>query len=206
MSLPAHVFKAYDIRGVVPEALDASFARCLGQAFAAKALAEGERVVAVGRDGRLSSPMLASALIEGLRGAGVDVIDIGLATTPMLYFAAHTLCHSGIQVTGSHNPKHHNGFKMVLTGRAIHGEDIQDLRQRMQQATQPADQPGALRTVDVLPAYRQRIVDDVKLARPLRIAVDCGNGVAGASAPGVFEALGCRVQLLHGEVDRKSVV
>jgi len=114
MQVSPHIFKAYDIRGVVPDALHPDMAQALGRAFGARALAEGELVVAVGRDGRLSSPELASALIHGLRQAGVDVIDVGMVTTPMLYFAAHTLCRSGIQVTGSHNPKHHNGFKMVM--------------------------------------------------------------------------------------------
>ena len=130
------------------------------------------------------------------------MIDIGLVTTPMLYFAANTLCTSGIQVTGSHNPKDHNGFKMVLAGRAIHGEEIQRLRAAMQaESWTLAATPGALRQADVLPAYTARIVSDIKLTRPLKIVVDSGNGVAGASAPAIFRALGCEVLELFSEVD-----
>ncbi len=204
MQVSPHIFKAYDIRGVVPDALHPDMAQALGRAFGARALAEGETVVAVGRDGRLSSPELASALIHGLRQAGVDVIDVGMVTTPMLYFAAHTLCRSGIQVTGSHNPKHHNGFKMVMTGRAIYGDEVQALRQAIEAedpAAAQAEPRGALREVNVLNDYVQRIVGDVKLARPLKVVVDCGNGVAGASAPQLFRALGCEVIELFSEVD-----
>jgi len=200
---PASAFKAYDIRGVVPEALNPAFAHALGRAFGARALALGERTVAVGRDGRLSSPALAAALIEGLRQAGVAVLDIGLSTTPMLYYAAHTRCHSGIQVTGSHNPKQHNGFKMVLAGRAIYGDEIQALRLAMAAlAPEAAAEPeGKLERIDVLPDYVARIVADVQLARPLKIVIDSGNGVAGASAPGLFRALGCEVIELYSAVD-----
>lgn len=204
MQVSPHIFKAYDIRGVVPDALHPDMAQALGRAFGARAVAEGETAVAVGRDGRLSSPELASALIHGLRQAGVDVIDVGMVTTPMLYFAAHTLCRSGIQVTGSHNPKHHNGFKMVMAGRAIYGEEVQALRQAIEAespAAAQAEPRGALREVNVLNDYVQRIVGDVKLARPLKVVVDCGNGVAGASAPQLFRALGCEVIELFSEVD-----
>lgn len=136
MQLNASIFKAYDIRGVVPTDLNEAVAQALGQAFGTMALGLGERTVAVGRDGRLSGPALSAALIRGLVAAGVEVIDVGMVTTPMLYFAASTLCRSGIQVTGSHNPKDYNGFKMVLAGRAIYGEDIQSLRQMMASETQ----------------------------------------------------------------------
>jgi phosphomannomutase len=119
MQLSPSIFKAYDIRGVVPSTLTEEVAEALGRAFGTIALREGEKTVAVGRDGRLSGPGLSAALVRGLTAAGVDVIDIGLATTPMLYFAANTLCTSGIQVTGSHNPKDYNGFKMVM-GRSRH--------------------------------------------------------------------------------------
>ncbi len=202
MQLNPSIFKAYDIRGVVPATLDEDVARALGLSFGTQALRQGQTVVAVGRDGRLSGPALSRALIDGLIGAGVDVIDIGPATTPMLYFAASTLCSSGIQVTGSHNPKDYNGFKMVLAGRAIYGDEIQGLRTMMQdQAWSRALRPGSVRSVDVLPAYRERIASDVKLTRPMKIVIDCGNGIAGASAPGVFRALGCEVHELFSEVD-----
>ncbi len=195
------IFKAYDIRGIVPATLDEDVARALGRAFGMAALRQGERTVAVGRDGRLSGPALAAALIQGLVDVGLQVIDVGAVTTPMLYFAASTLCNSGIQVTGSHNPKDYNGFKMVLAGRAIHGEDIQQLRRAIeQQDWQPKD-GGGVRRADVLADYSARIVGDVKLARPMKIVVDSGNGIAGASAPGIFRALGCEVVELFSEVD-----
>ena len=195
------IFKAYDIRGIVPSTLNESVALGLGRAFGTAARAQGERVVAVGRDGRLSGPGLAAALIQGLVEAGLEVIDVGMVTTPMLYFAAHTLCTSGIQVTGSHNPKDYNGFKMVLAGRAIYGEEIQALRRTMEQESWQLVPGGAVRHVDVLPAYRERIGGDIKLARPMKVVVDCGNGVAGASAPGIFRAIGCEVIELFSEVD-----
>ena len=202
MQLSPSIFKAYDIRGVVPATLTDEVAYALGRAFGQVALGEGERTVAVGRDGRLSGPALSAALIRGLQAAGVDVIDIGMVTTPLLYFAASTLCSSGIQVTGSHNPRDYNGFKMVMAGRAIYGDEIQALR-RLMEAGQwaPAARHGTVRLVNLLAPYRDRIVGDVKLARPLKIAVDCGNGVAGASAPGIFRALGCDVTELFSAVD-----
>jgi phosphomannomutase len=201
MQLAPSIFKAYDIRGIVPSTLDASVAQRLGRAFAAAALREGERTVAVGRDGRLSGPALSAALMRGLTAGGVDVIDIGVVTTPMVYFAASTLCKSGIQVTGSHNPRDYNGFKMVLAGRAIFGDEIQALYTAMLGAQPDAPAPGTVRSVDVLATYRERIVSDVKLARPMKIVIDSGNGVAGASAPGIFRALGCEVIELFSEVD-----
>jgi len=201
VQLSPSTFKAYDIRGIVPLTLDAAFARGLGRAFGAAARAEGQTTVAVGRDGRLSGPELSAALMLGLAETGLDVIDIGLSTTPMLYFAASTLCTSGIQVTGSHNPKDYNGFKMVLNGRAIFGEEIQALRRTMEAESWQLQPGGSLSQADVLPAYRARITGDVKLARPLKIVIDSGNGIAGASAPDIFRALGCEVIELFSEVD-----
>jgi phosphomannomutase len=201
MQLDAAIFKAYDIRGIVPAAIDEALAEALGLAFGTVALAEGEATVAVGRDGRLSGPSLAAALTRGLVASGVEVIDIGMATTPMLYFAANTLCRSGIQLTGSHNPRDYNGFKMVLAGRAIFGEEIQALRRMMAAESWTRRAGGTVRTVDVLPAYRARIVGDIRLARPMKIVVDSGNGIAGASAPGILRAMGCEVIELYSEVD-----
>ena len=201
MQVTPSIFKAYDIRGTTPTTINEPVAEALGLAFGTTALALGEKTVAVGRDGRLSGPALSAALVRGLVAAGVEVIDIGLATTPMLYFAAATLCTSGIQVTGSHNPRDDNGFKMVLAGRAIHGEDIQALRRMIEGEAWQRRAGGSVRTVDVLPAYRERIAGDVKLARPMKIVVDCGNGVAGASAPEIFRAIGCEVIELHSAVD-----
>ncbi len=195
------IFKAYDIRGVVPSTLDERVAEALGRAFGAAARAAGEGTVAVGRDGRLSGPALSQALVRGLLAAGVDVVDVGMVTTPMLYFAASTLCTSGIQVTGSHNPRDYNGFKMVMAGRAIYGDEIQALRRAMESGVPDAARSGTLRQTDIGDAYRARIVSDVKLARPLKLVVDCGNGIAGASAPAIFRALGCEVIELFSEVD-----
>ena len=201
MQVSASIFKAYDIRGVVPSTLTADIARGLGRAFGTRARQLGSHTVAVGRDGRLSGPDLAAALMAGLVETGVQVIDVGMVTTPMLYFAAHTLCDSGIQVTGSHNPKDHNGFKMVLQGRAIYGDEIQALGQTMETENWQLQDGGSVRQVGVLPAYRERIVGDIRLKRPIKIVVDSGNGVAGASAPGIFRALGCDVLELHSAVD-----
>ena len=201
MQFSASIFKAYDIRGVVPSTLDAEVAQALGRAFGSAARAAGETSVAVGRDGRLSGPALSQALIRGLVATGVEVIDVGAVTTPMLYFAAHTLATSGIQVTGSHNPKDYNGFKMVLAGRAIYGDEIQALRKTMEAGSATLAPGGSVREVDVTEAYVQRIVGDVRLARPMKIVVDSGNGIAGASAPAIFRALGCEVTELFSEVD-----
>jgi phosphomannomutase len=201
MQLSASIFKAYDIRGVVPVTLDAEVAEALGRAFGSAARAAGEKTVAVGRDGRLSGPALVEALIDGLVATGIEVIDVGAVTTPMLYFAAHTLCSSGIQVTGSHNPKDYNGFKMVLAGRAIYGDEIQGLRKVMEDGSAKLAPGGSVRKVDVTEAYTQRIVGDIKLARPLKIVVDSGNGIAGATAPAIFRAIGCEVTELFSEVD-----
>ena len=202
MQVNASIFKAYDIRGVVPSTINEELAEALGKAFGTRAVAEGEKSVAVGRDGRLSGPALAAALIRGLAASGVDVIDVGMVTTPMLYFAANTLCSSGIQVTGSHNPRDYNGFKMVLAGRAIYGDEIQALRQLIEaDGSTTAASPGRVTQVDVEAAYCERIVSSIKLERPIKIVIDSGNGVAGASAPAIFRALGCEVTELFSEVD-----
>jgi phosphomannomutase len=201
MQLSASIFKAYDIRGIVPATLTEEVALGLGRAFGTVARAQGETTVAVGRDGRLSGPAMSNALMLGLEEAGITVIDVGMVTTPMLYFAANTLCTSGIQVTGSHNPRDYNGFKMVMAGRAIYGDDIQALRQIMETERWTLQAGGARQTVDVLPAYTARIVGDIKLDRPIKIVVDSGNGIAGASAPGILRAIGCEVQELFSTVD-----
>ena len=204
MQVAASIFKAYDIRGIVGQTLSEAVAEHLGRAFGTEALKLGEKAVAVGRDGRVSGPSLAGALIKGLQSTGIDVIDLGAVTTPMLYYVAATRgetgCHSGIQVTGSHNPKDYNGFKMVLAGKAIYGDDIQGLRQRIEREDYTQGQ-GQVSTLDILPEYTQRIVGDCKLARPLKIVVDSGNGIPGASAPGILRALGCEVTELYSEVD-----
>lgn len=204
MKVTASIFKAYDIRGIVGQTLDEALAEHLGRAFGTEALRLGEQSVAVGRDGRLSGLSLVAALSRGLLAAGIDVIDLGAVTTPMLYYVAATRkaqgCRSGIQVTGSHNPKDYNGFKMVLASRAIYGDEIQGLRQRIE-AEDYATGAGSSCQLDVLAEYQQRIVGDCKLARRMNIVVDCGNGIPGASAPGVLRALGCDVAEMYSEVD-----
>jgi phosphomannomutase len=204
MQVAASIFKAYDIRGIVGQTLNEAMAEHLGRAFGTEALKLGEKAVAIGRDGRLSGPSLSGALSKGLRSTGINVIDLGAVTTPMLYYVAATRgaegCHSGIQVTGSHNPKDYNGFKMVLAGRAIYGDDIQALRQRIEQEDY-ASGAGSLSELNILSEYTQRIIGDCKLARPMKIVVDSGNGIPGASAPGILRALGCEVIELYSEVD-----
>ena len=204
MKVAASIFKAYDIRGIVGETIDATFAEHLGRAFGSEAIAAGEKAVAVGRDGRLSGPALVAALARGLASTGLDVVDLGAVTTPMLYYVAATRgahgCRSGIMVTGSHNPKDYNGFKMVLAGRAIYGEDIQRLRERIE-ADRYTKGRGRTARMNILAEYRQRIVSDAKLSRRMKIVVDSGNGIPGASAPGILRALGCQVREMYSEVD-----
>ena len=204
-SFPASIFKAYDIRGTVPDLLNPEFARELGLALAAKARAMGISALVVGRDGRLSSEALSLALQEGLNAGGVDSIDIGEVPTPLVYFGAYTQkTGSGVAITGSHNPPKYNGFKMMMGGAALYGDEIQALRKSMEDnaGKLPAEvKAGRRRTLDILGEYMQRIVGDVKLARPMKIAIDCGNGVAGAVAPQLFRALGCEVTELFCEVD-----
>jgi len=201
MQVSASSFKAYDIRGVVPTALNEPMAEALGKAFGTAALREGQKAVAVGRDGRLSGPGLSAALMRGLVATGIEVIDVGMVTTPMLYFAACTLCQSGIQVTGSHNPKDYNGFKMVLAGRAIYGEEIQSLRRCIEDESWMLQAGGQVRQVNIEASYQERIVGDIKLKRPMKIVVDSGNGIAGATAPAILRAIGCEVIELFSEVD-----
>ncbi|QJQ07184.1 phosphomannomutase/phosphoglucomutase [Undibacterium piscinae] len=199
--LSPSIFKAYDIRGIIGKTLDAKVAYQIGQAFGSAALAKGEQTVVIGRDGRLSGPELTAALAQGLQSTGANVIDLGIVATPMVYFGTHTLgAASGIMVTGSHNPPDYNGFKMVLAGEAIYGDAILALYQRILD-NDVVTGNGSYRNHDIKAAYLARIVDDVKLARPLKIAIDCGNGVAGAFAGEMYRAMGCEVTELFCEVD-----
>ncbi|HJW56984.1 MAG TPA: phosphomannomutase/phosphoglucomutase, partial [Burkholderiaceae bacterium] len=201
LSLSQTIFKAYDIRGILGKTLDIGIARQIGQAFGTAARIKGEQTVVIGRDGRLSGPELAKALASGLQRAGVDVIDLGVVATPMLYFATHVLdAQSGIMVTGSHNPPDYNGFKMVLAGEAIYGDTIQGLYQAILKGDF-AQGNGSYRTHDIRQQYLERITGDVTLARPMKIAIDCGNGVAGAFAGDLYRALGCEVRELFCDVD-----
>ncbi|MCD6672174.1 MAG: phosphomannomutase/phosphoglucomutase [Burkholderiaceae bacterium] len=199
------IFKAYDIRGIVGDTLTEDVVRAIGLALGAQAREAGMRETVIGRDGRLSGPSLSAALAEGFRDAGIDVIDIGMVPTPVVYYATFELgTGTGVAVTGSHNPPDYNGLKMVIAGDAIYGEAIQRLREAIASgalAAVPARERGSLRSEDVLSRYIDRVVGDVKLVRPMKIAIDCGNGVAGAVAPRLFRALGCEVTELFCEVD-----
>lgn len=200
--ISASLFKAYDIRGIVDKTLTVDAVYAIGQAIATLARQGGDTQVVIGRDGRLSGTTLAQALTQGLQAGGLSVIDLGQVTTPMVYFAVHELgTGTGVMVTGSHNPPEYNGLKMVIGGEAIYGDTIQQLRALAQSlAAHPAFTPP-YRTDDIAARYQQRIVDDIRLARPMKVAVDCGNGVAGAYAPALLRALGCEVTELFCEVD-----
>ncbi len=201
MTLPKEIFKAYDIRGIVGKTLTPEIVEAIGQAIGSEAVARQQRQIVIGYDGRLSGPSLAAALARGIQQAGIDVIDIGMVATPMVYFAAHHLQTScGVMVTGSHNPPDYNGLKMVLAGETLSGDTIQQLRTRIEQGDL-ASGAGRYRQEDIAQAYIDRIASDIKLARPMKIAVDAGNGVAGAYAGKLFRALGCEVQELFCEVD-----
>ncbi|CAM2191944.1 phosphomannomutase/phosphoglucomutase [Paraburkholderia sp. A1RI_3L] len=203
------IFKAYDIRGVIGKTLDADAARSIGRAFGSEVRAQGGDAVVVARDGRLSGPELIAALSDGLRAAGVDVVNVGMVPTPVGYFAASVpLALAGgerrvdscIVVTGSHNPPDYNGFKMVLRGAAIYGEQIQALYRRIVDGRFESGS-GSYADYDIADAYIDRIVSDVKLARPMKLVVDTGNGVAGGLAPRLFKALGCELVELFTEID-----
>ncbi|WP_287145509.1 phosphomannomutase/phosphoglucomutase [Achromobacter sp.] len=202
-TVAAGIFRAYDIRGVVGSELTPAVATLIGQAIGSQMQAQGLREVVVGRDGRLSGPELVAGLVEGLRRAGCDVIDIGMAPTPVVYFAAyHLRAGSCVAVTGSHNPPDYNGFKIVIGGETLSGEAITELYRRIVEGRlQRADTPGGLQQREVIADYVQRIADDVQLDRPLKVVADAGNGVAGAVAPQLLEAIGADVIPLYCEVD-----
>jgi len=203
LTLPASIFRAYDIRGIVGQTLDADIARQIGHAIGSLMHDEGLSDIVVGRDGRLSGPELAAGLIDGLRRAGRNVTDIGLAPTPLTYYAAH---HLGtgccVSLTGSHNPPDYNGFKIVIGGHTLSGEAITDLYRRIKDGRlHTAATPGELTTRDINEDYVQRVAADVRLARPLKVIVDAGNGVAGELGPRVLAAIGAEVIPLYCEID-----
>jgi phosphomannomutase/phosphoglucomutase len=202
-TLSPEIFRAYDVRGVVGKGLSKEVAKLLGQAIGSEAQARGDSKVVVGRDGRLSGPELSAALIEGLRASGCDVIDVGMVPTPVLYFAAKTIASgSGVMVTGSHNPPDYNGFKIMLAGDTLAGPEIQALRERIEKKDF-ASGSGALSQVNVAGDYIERVGADIALARPLRVVVDGGNGVAGPIGVRALEAAGCEVTPLFCEIDGK---
>ena len=201
MTFPAEIFRAYDIRGIVGRTLTAALVRDIGRALGSVGRERGAPTFAVCRDGRLSGPELSAALIDGLNAAGADAIDVGMGPTPIAYFAAHHLgCGSCVAVSGSHNPPDYNGLKMVVGGNALFGDEIQDLRKRIE-AGKFSSGKGKKSQANVLDAYVDRIAGDVKLARKFKVAMDCGNGVAGMLAPRLYRRLGCEVTELFCEVD-----
>lgn len=203
MPVAPEIFKAYDIRGIVGKSLTLAVTRLIGQALGMTALEAGMTAMVVGRDGRLSGRKLSDALTEGLLESGIDVIDIGQVPTPVLYYATHALgTGSGVEVTGSHNPPEYNGFKMMINGVTLSGDAIQTLKHKIIDGNlKLAKRRGTLSTTPMLDRYCARITADVQLQRPLKIVIDCGNGVAGATAPKVYKDLGCEVVELYCTVD-----
>ena len=201
MNPPREIFKAYDIRGIVGKTLTPAIVEAIGRAIGSETLRRGGKAIVIGRDGRLSGPELSRALAQGLRATGVDVIDIGMVATGMLYFATYELgTGSGVMVTGSHTPPDYNGLKMMITGETLYGDAFTALRTRIEVNDLTSGQ-GSYREHDIGETYLARIAADIKPARPLHIAVDCGNGVAGAYAPTLFRRLGCKVTELFCDVD-----
>ncbi len=200
---PHRIFREYDIRGIAGEEVTEALARELGRAFASLLPAEDARPVVVGRDVRLSGPGLQAAVIRGLREAGRPVIDIGMAPTPLAYFAVFELDAAGcVMVTASHNPAEYNGFKMMRGKESLHGEDIQRLRRAMIAGDAPrAAGLAGLQTHDVRPAYARFVEQDCPLRRPLKVVIDAGNGPAGVIAAPLYRALGCDVIELYCEPD-----
>ncbi len=198
---PREIFKAYDIRGLVDKTLTAAGVEAIGQAIGSAARARGLTRIAIGRDGRLSGPALSAALSAGIRRSGVDVVDVGMVTTPMLYFAAHELTQSsGVMVTGSHNPPDYNGLKMVLGGDTLSGDAILSLHERLLKGNLATGQ-GQSSTADIAERYMERVVGGVSLTRPMKVVLDCGNGIPGRFAPALFRRLGCTVVELFCDVD-----
>src|SRR5712692_10146534 len=201
VKLPGAIFRTYDIRGVVGKSLTPTVVREIGRALGSLGRERGAPTFAVCRDGRLSGPELLAALTDGILAAGANVIDVGMAPTPIAYFAAHHLnCGSCVAVSGSHNPPEYNGLKMVVAGTTLYGAEIQQLKSRIERGELKSGS-GTRSEAYLLDAYVERIAGDVKLARRMRIAVDCGNGVAGMLAPRLYRRLGCEVTELYCEVD-----
>ncbi len=201
MSVPAEIFKAYDIRGVVDDTLTTEITYQIGQAVGSEVIAAGQDSIVIGRDGRLSGPVLAKALSDGIRSTGVTVTDIGVAPSPVVYFSSYKLdITSCVAITGSHNPPDYNGFKIVIDGVTLSADRIQALRHRIE-ANDHATGNGNYQQIEVIDDYIERIISDIKPARKMKIVIDCGNGVAGATAPELFRRLGCDVTDLFSEVD-----
>ncbi|HWU52312.1 MAG TPA: phosphomannomutase/phosphoglucomutase, partial [Tahibacter sp.] len=201
LPLDRSIFRAYDIRGIVGKTLDRDIARAIGRAIGSEGVERGLSEIVVGRDGRLSGPDLSAGLIEGLRQAGMNVIDIGQVPTPLVYFATYHLnTGCGVSLTGSHNPPDYNGFKIVLGGETLAEQAIQSLYARIAE-NRFTSGSGSLQAMDVIADYIDRVVGDIQIEHRLRVVVDCGNGVPGIVAPAVLEGIGCEVMPLYCEVD-----
>ncbi len=204
-TIASEIFKAYDIRGIVGKSLTAESVELIGKALGTEAVKRGGKTISIGRDGRLSGPEFAKALARGIQSTGIDVIDIGLVATPMVYFAAYHLnTNSGVMITGSHNPPDYNGIKMVIEGETLALDAIQVLKRRIDAddfVVAAAGKEGRYSTQDVSDAYVARIIGDAKLKRKMKVVVDCGNGAPGMIAPRLFKALGCEVIELFCDVD-----
>lgn len=198
-----HIFRAYDIRGVVGTDLTGETVYQIGQAYGSEVLASGQRTVFIARDGRLSGPELSTALAKGITATGCDVIDLGMVPTPVLYFAAYYCAErarSGVMLTGSHNPKNYNGLKMVIDQKSLSSETILALYNRIITGDLKAGL-GDYQQLNIVDDYIHYIQRNVKLAKPLKVVIDAGNGVAGEVAPKLFGALGCEVVSLFCEVN-----
>ena len=195
------IFRAYDIRGVVGETLTAATFYQIGRAFAAEALAAGDRRAVVGGDGRDTTEGLRRELLQGLREGGLDVVDIGCVPTPLMYYATHVLeTGCGLMITGSHNPPEYNGLKMMIGAAPLTESGIQRLRRRIERNDMSRGS-GALQTAQVIDRYIEQVAADVTAKRPLKVVADCGNGVAGLVAPRLLATMGCDVVALYAEVD-----
>jgi len=201
-SVPASIFRAYDIRGIYNETLTDETAYLIGRSIGSEVLAQGQDSIALARDGRLSGPTLLQALSDGIRSAGCHVVNVGMVPTPALYFATYHIegLNSGVMLTGSHNPGNYNGFKIVINGTTLSGDAIQALRERIEEGNF-AEGEGCYREQEILALYEKVFLSRHSLAKPLKVVVDCGNGIAGVQAPQALEALGCQVVPLFTEVD-----
>lgn len=201
MSLNKNIFRAYDIRGIAETDLTSGVVVDIGRALGSMVISQGQEEIIVGRDGRLSSPDLFSHLSQGIRSTGVNVINLGEVPTPVLYFATHNLnCTNGVIITGSHNPKDYNGFKIVLDNKTLTEDKIQEILSLIM-TQEFVEGSGSITNKNILPLYIETIKKDINLNSPLDIAIDCGNGAASIIAKEVYEAIGCNVISLYDELD-----
>ena len=199
--IPASIFRAYDIRGIVEEQLTEDSVRQISRGIGSEALAYGIDTLLVGFDGRLSSPSLSRALTAGLLSTGCKVVNLGMVPTPLLYYASHTSgIESGVMLTASHNPANYNGLKVVFKQACLAPKQIQKIRRRVEQG-QLTDGAGSYSELSIQPRYIEEICSSVSLGRKLKLVVDCGNAVPGLVAPELFRALFCEVEPLFCDID-----